>query len=209
MQTARNLHPIVATALLLLCLACAGGCGSGRRSVTIPAWQKNVEQYVKREGNGDPTILRDVRLPDSRRGYSMLGSDRPAESTDANGVLLGFRDISGRNWFIYLVGLVKQQRVEEIRLAALTFDADKLTWKLGRADPQALEKYRTFKQKQWRERFPQRGLPPPEYLGFPTADDHFQLTVSDGQVTVVNPSSGAQWELNLASAPKGKQHASK
>jgi hypothetical protein len=98
------------------------GCGGGARQASVSAWQKNVEQYVRVQGKGDPAVLRDLTLSDSRRGFAVVGSDRPSESTDANGVLIGFREIDGRGYFIYLVGVVERQRVKEIRLAALTTD---------------------------------------------------------------------------------------
>lgn len=183
---------------------CVVGCASGSRNVTIAVWEKNIEQYVTEQGKGDPTVLRDVTLPDSRRGYSVIGSDRPDVSSDANGVLLGHRQIGGRSWFIYLVGLVKRQSVEEIRLAALTVDGGKFEWKSGSGDTEALQKYRDYNTRSWRQRFPQRGTAPPEYLGFPRLDDQFQMTISDGQVVVAHPASGAQWELSIPASTKSR-----
>jgi hypothetical protein len=189
--------------LLLLCLT---GCGTGARSVTLPFWQKNVEQYVKQYGDGDPTVLRDVYLPDSRRGFSVIGSDRPAESSDVNGVLLGYRQIAGNYWLVYLVGVVKKQSVDEIRITALTADGGAFNWKVGNADTKALATYTAFGDRMWRERFVQRGLPPPEYLGFPRPDDHFQLNVTGEQISVVHTASGATWTLSIA-PPTGTRHA--
>lgn len=192
------------------CMTCAGvlllcvGCGSGTRNVTIPLWQKNIEQYVTREGGGDPAVLRDMKLPDDRRGYNMIGSDRPAESADANGVLLGFRQVNGRNWFIYLVGLVRKERVEQIRLAALTTDDGKFVWALGDADEEALRKYRDYNNRLWHLRFPQRGDPPQGYLGFPRPEDQFELALKDAQIIVVHPASGAEWELKIPAPAKSR-----
>jgi hypothetical protein len=189
---------------LLALLLLVAGCGSTSRNVTIPVWQKNVEQYVQKEGKGDPTVLRDVTLSESRRGYGVIGSDRPEKSTDANGVLLGHRQIQGRNWFIYLVGLVKEQKVQEIRLAAMTTDGTHFEWKLGAADSEALHKYRAYNDRLWHQRFPQRGMAPPQYLGFPLPDDDFQLSVTETMITATHPASGARWTLNLASAPAAR-----
>jgi hypothetical protein len=186
-----------AIGLCAILMLAALGCGGGSRSVSIPVWQKNVEQYVRNQGKGDPTVLRDVTLPDARRGYSVLGSDRPADSTDANGVLLGLAQHDGRRWFVYLVGLVKQLKVNEIRIAALSTDGGRYEWKLGENDREALSKYRGFHERMWKQRFPQRQSMPADYLNFPRPEDNFALSTSAGTVTVTHPPSGAAWELKL------------
>ena len=199
-----HIRRILSVTAPLLCTALLIGCGGGTRQVSIPAWQKNVEQYVKQQGRGDPAVLRDVTLADSRRGFAMIGADHPAESSDANGVLVGVRDVQGRPWFIYLVGLVKSQQVREIRAAALAADsAGKMTWKLGPGDTAALQAYRGYNDSLWKQRFPTRGSAPPEYLGFPRAEDNFQLKVSGDQITITHVASGARWELNLPAARRG------
>jgi hypothetical protein len=190
---------VLVTAILALG---AVGCGGGSRQASVAAWQKNVEQYVRVQGKGDPAVLRDLTLSDSRRGFAMVGSDRPADSADANGVLLGFREIDGRGYFIYLVGVVEKQRVSEIRPAALTTDGGRMEWKVAPNDTGALSNYRTYNEKFWKQRFPGRTSPPPQYLGFPTPDDHFQMSVSGNRVTVTHPPSGAKWELTLPNAPR-------
>ena len=188
---------------LCLILAPLGlGCGGGTRQASVAAWQKNVEQYVRVQGKGDPAVLRDMALTDSRRGFSMIGSDRPAESSEANGVLLGFREVDGRGYFIYLVGVVEKQKVNEIRPAALTTDGGRMEWKVGPNDTGALSTYRAYNDGFWRKRFPGRAAPPPQYLGFPTPDDHFQMSVSGNRVTIAHPPSGARWELTLPSTPR-------
>jgi hypothetical protein len=195
--TFRSMRLLPVRCALVLCAAMAGsGCGSGR-NVTVGFWQKNIEQYVRQQGKGDPTVLRDLSLPDTRRGFSAIGSDSPADSYDANGVLLGFRQVQGHEWFIYLVGVIRKQNVEEIRLAALHTDGAKFEWRTGANNPAALQKYREYGQQLWRKRFPQRGAPPPSYLGFPRAEDQFQLTVNDSRITTKHVASGAQWELAL------------
>ena len=190
--------------LLLTLAALATGCGSGARQVSVSAWQRNVEQYVKQQGKGDVTILRDVALPDSRRGFSMLGGDRPEESSDAHGVLIGVQPVGGRTWFVYLVGVVKKQKVDEIRLAALAGEGGKTQWKIGPSDKDALRAYQAHAQQTWKQRFPGRATPPPEYLGFPRPEDTFQMSVSGNQVTAIHPTSGARWQLALPPAPQRK-----
>src|SRR5687767_2455537 len=137
--------------LIILLVFLSVGCGGGSRQASVAAWQKNVEQYVRVQGKGDPAILRDVTLSDSRRGFGMVGSDRPAESADANGVLLGFREVEGRGYFIYLVGVVEKQKVNEIRVAALTTDGGRMEWKVAPNDTGALSTYRAYNEKFWRQ----------------------------------------------------------
>ena len=197
-----RIHSKLIPLLILLLLPLGIGCGGGSRQATVAAWQKNVEQYVRVQGKGDPAVLRDLTLSDSRRGFSMVGGDRPTESSEANGVLLGFREVEGRGYFIYLVGVVEKQKVNDIRLAALTTEGGKWEWKLAPSDRDALSAYRAYNDKHWRQRFPQRADPPPQYLGFPTPDDHFNMIVSGNRVTVTHPPSGATWELTLPNAPR-------
>ena len=173
------------------------GCGGGSRSVSIPVWQKNVEQYVRNQGKGDPTVLRDVTLPDARRGYSVIGSDRPSDSTDANGILLGLAQHDGRRWFVYIVGLVSKQKVGEIRLAALSTDGGRYEWKVGENDREALKTYRAYLEQMWKKRFPDRELMPADYLNCPRPEDNFAMSTSGSTVTVTHPPSGAGWELKL------------
>ena len=49
----------------------------------------------------------------------MISEPWPADSTDVNGVLLGFKKVGEKRWFVYLVGLSRDQKVEETRMAAL------------------------------------------------------------------------------------------
>ena len=194
-------HTLLKTAAVVALLMFVTGCGGGARQASVAAWQKNVEHYVRVQGKGDPAVLRDLTLSDSsRRGFAMVGSDQPAESADANGLLIGFHEVDGRGYFIYLVGVVERQRVKEIRLAALTTDAGKMAWKTGPNSSAALEAYRAYNEKLARQRFPDRKTPPPPYLGFPTPDDHFHMAVTGNRVTATHPPSGAKWELTLPTA---------
>lgn len=184
---------VIATCGLVLC-----GCGR----VTIPAWQKGVERYIANTGRGDPNILRDVTLPGSdRRGFAMLGHHDPDRSTDANGLLLAHRQFAGRPWFIYLVALVKDEKVREMRLSAMSDTRSKPRWRLGRRDKDSERAYRKYNLEQFRARFPERNKPPAEYLGFPRDADRFDLQDDgDGHLTVTHTPSGARWKLNLSSS---------
>ena len=191
----RTTAVLVAAAGLLM-IPC--GCAPETRSVSFGSWQKNVEHYVQEQGDADPASLRDLKLPDGRPGYGMLGADRTARATDASGVLLGFRQVNGGNWFFYLVGLVQKQKVTDIRLAALRVEDGQFQWLLGDRDHDSLRRYQNYNDGLWRSRFPQGGSPAPAYLGFPGQEDLFELSGDDAQITATHAASGAVWELNIA-----------
>src|SRR2546421_7194772 len=99
----RLIAPCVAVSLLVF----TGCASSPSQSVSLPIWQKAVEQYVREAGQGDPSALGDVTLPDGRHGFAVLGDPIVKNSTDAVGVLLGHRPLNGKLAFIYLVGVVE------------------------------------------------------------------------------------------------------
>src|SRR5687768_15757393 len=72
-----SMTPILRRVLapLLLLLFVSAGCTSGRR-VTILDWQNSVIKYVKDEGDGRPSVLRDVTIRGGRRGFAVLGHPR-------------------------------------------------------------------------------------------------------------------------------------
>lgn len=189
MRRISSLGSFVLVSLLL------GGCA---RHVSIPVWQRDVQSYVERVGDGNPLVLRDVTLRGDRPGFAVFSSERPENSTDANGLLLGHQMIDGRPHFLYLVGLVKRERTRDIRLAALSVHEGDYRWHLSERDSQAVEKYREFNLRQFRQRFPQRRRPPPEYTTFPRDSDRFFLAVEGNRVTAVHEPSGARWELVLS-----------
>jgi len=188
---------------LLLTLASAlaagaGGCSSSSKA-SLSSWQKSVTDYVNDKGAGDPVALRDVTLPDGRAGFSQLGQQDAAASTDANGVLLGYEQAGGHLWFVYLVGLVEKERVTDIRLAAMSMDRGKAMWKRGPAPKSSLDAYRRHGAKQAAERLPGRESLPPRYAGFPKPDDVFKLTKGNGgKLVATHDASGARWEVTLA-----------
>lgn len=171
------------------------GCGG---TASLASWQNGVERYVQDTGGGDPGVLRDVRLPDGRRGFAVIGNPDPRESTDANAVLLGHISVNGQSRFVYLVGVVERQSVNDIRLATLTINNGKYDWQSGKKDPVALKLYQQFHEKQWRERFPDRKTAPPDYTTFPQASDQFELKVGNQSITATHRDSGAVWELPIA-----------
>ena len=186
-------------ALAFIAIA-AAGCSS---QPTMSSWQKSITKYVDDQGRGNPMVLRDMTVPeDGRPGFSVIGHHDTRASTDVNGVLLGHEKVGGRNWFVYLVGLVEKERVTDVRLAAMSIRNGKETWKRGKASEQALDAYRAYGQKQAKERFPDRKSLPPRYTGFPRPDDVFKLTNENGKLTATHEASGATWELPLVSGKR-------
>jgi hypothetical protein len=181
----------VAVLFALNCVGCRG-------AASMQSWQHGVERFVQTTGGGDPTVLRDVKLPEGRRGFSVLGSPDPRESTDANAVLLGHQVINGKPWFIYLVGIVDKFEVKDIRLAALAAEKGKYDWMVGKKDDAALKTYRTYSDQLWRSRFPDRKSPPVEYMTFPQAADQFEMNASDQAIVATHAASGARWELPIS-----------
>jgi len=170
-----------------------GGCAS---SVSIPAWRQSVERYVRQQGQGDPNVLRNTTI-NSRHGFAMIGADDPKDSTDAKGVLVAYQRVGNRAWFIYLVGLVRRQVVEDIQLAALCADDGKFTWAMSGHNKAAVQTYKRHNEALARQRFGDRKQWPAEYEGFPREEDQFDLSVVGNRAAVVHGQSGARWEVEL------------
>lgn len=176
-----------------------GGCAS---SVSIGTWQKGVEQYVRQKGGGDPSVLRDMTFKGDRRGFAVFSANRPKHSTDVTGVLLGNVHVAERPWIVYAVGLVDEQQVEDVRVAALTVQSNRYTWRVSGADGAALKAYREYNHGLARRRFPNRRDEPADYTGFPRDEDRFDMTTQGTTIGVTHPTSGARWHLDVAARRK-------
>lgn len=187
---ARTLLPASLVCLLVI----ATGCAS---KPSVSSWQGSVNRYVRDKGDGDPTILREMTLPDGRRGFSIIEHHDKTQSTDVNGLLLGHERAAGRLWLVYLVGVVPKERVREMRLVAVSMDAGKTVWKRGPKAEPSFKRYRDHGLKQAKERFPERKDPPPRYTGFPRPDDVFTLSNRNGNLIATHEASGARWGLAL------------
>jgi hypothetical protein len=176
----------------VFCICLFTGCGGpNNQTVSLPIWQQHVEQYVHDFGKDDPTSLRDLTIPDGRKGFAVNGSPLPKDSTDAVGLLLAHRPVDGRPAFIYLVGIVDKEKLTDIRLAMLTFDNGKSHWHVSPANAGALETYRRSHPSTAGKESVQN---------FPAANDVFNLDVAGGRVTAVHAPSGASWTVTSASA---------
>jgi hypothetical protein len=184
----------VLTAIGILILVGAGGC---QPQVSMQTWQGNVDHYVWDQGNGDASVLRDVPTSGQWKGFAIITENDPASSMDVNGVLLAHRQIGSRTYFIYLVGLTRQQQVQDIRVALLWATPEGLQWRWGGGNNDALKAYSDFKSAQWKKLFPGRTDGPWSYTGFPGEGDMFKLSVTANRVTATHDASGAQWTLDI------------
>lgn len=185
--------------LLVVVVFLSTGCA---KSVNFDTWRAGVEDYVKNHGGGDPAVLRELNVDSSHAGYRRIGADRPSESTDAVGVLVGNAVVSDQPWMIFLVGLVDKQKVKDIRVAALSVRNGKYAWRMGKKDAKAMDAYVNYNKGLAHRRFPDRKNEPVEYLGFPREEDRFEMTQQAGSVGVTHPPSGAKWHATIASASK-------
>ncbi|MEA2736361.1 MAG: hypothetical protein QOE14_2812 [Humisphaera sp.] len=175
-------------------LALAGGCA---QSVDLGTWRRGVEQYVRDKGGGDPAVLREIDVTPSHHGYRIISANRPSESTDAAGVLVGTTNVSDRPWVVFLVGLIDKQKVKDIRVAALSVKDNKYTWRMGGKDPKALDAYVKFNKGLAHRRFPDRHKEPVDYLGFPREEDRFEMSTQGDAIGVAHPPSGGKWHVTV------------
>jgi len=186
---------VVTTCVSLLILLVAGGCSS---SASLSSWQDSVVKYVQLNGN-DPNVLRDVTLTGTRRGFGQIGGEDPRKSTDARGVLLAHRDISGRPWFVYLVGVVKSEKVDDIRLALLSYTGGHPTWHVSSKSPKSLKTYQHYNEGLWYQQHPgEKSKPTAGYTTFPRDEDRFDLAVNGSHAVATHTQSGAKWGADAA-----------
>ena len=185
--------------LIALLLFTLPGCnGAASQNSSLSGWQHAVESYVHDIGKDDPTSLGQVQIAGGRPGFAILGNPLPTESQDAVGLLLAHRPLAGKPAFIYLVGIVTKQQVNDIRLAVLTFDSQgKSHWTLGPANAPALDAYRKHRDATWHQEFPGRKDAPAGALNFPAPSDVFSVNSDAQRITVTHAASGASWTVAL------------
>ncbi len=194
----------------LLLLTLAGGCAAR----PIQAWQKSLESYVVDKGNGDLNVLRKTDLRPSEGDHSLIEASKGGipflgpTRTDANCVLLGLKQHDGRSWFVFLVGAVKYRgafvnfplddpQVTDIRLAAVSGDDGRFSWRVGLPDLEALQRYCEPQLEAWRRSHPSRAGSVEGPTTFPTPKDNFELTTGSATLIAVDGSSRARWTLEL------------
>ena len=172
-------------------LALAAGCASDPPAVTLNSWRQSLERYVWEQGNGDPNVLRDLSWDNVHKGFAVLGDPIPQRSTDAIGLLLAHRMIQGTPYFIFLVGLVREGGLVDVRPVALQVAAGKFDWFVGPSDAQALASYRRT------DRTLRDAASPAAPPAFPAASDRFDLTVDANRLVIRHAQSAAHWALIL------------
>ena len=199
--------------VVVVIIGLAGGCAG-----PVKAWQSSLERYVAVEGHGDLNVLRRTDRAPSESDFGLIAAARSGfpfirpRRTDANGVLLGHRDIDGRGWYVYLLGMVQyrgkwvdwpldEPRVTDIRLVAFTTHGDTFTWLIGDPDDAALQQYCLPQRERWQRSDPSRADSPDAPTVLPTDGDVFKLTVDPAVLTVVDEHSKAQWTLKMTEHP--------
>lgn len=181
------------TVLLVLAAMLASGCASDpAEPVSLPRWQRSLEQYVWQQADGDPTVLRDMSWDDVHPGFAMLGEALPEQSTDMFGLLLEHRRIEGKAYFVFLVATVHDRRVENLQPVALNVDAGHFHWFVGSSSPAALAAYsrwiRSSEGVAGGEDWP---------VHFPAPSDTFEVTAARQQIRIVHDQTGSTWTIDL------------
>jgi hypothetical protein len=195
-------------------LIASSGC-----TAPLHAWQKSLVRYVNKQGNGDLNVLRQPQGSPAEADYSMLGAGHGGfpffapTRTDAHGELLGRREVLGRDWFIYLLGMVEyrgtladwpvdEPRLTDVRLVAVTARDGTFQWLVSLPDPPSLEQYLRPQLEAWRRSDPSRATAMTPPTRFPTPADRLVLSADDDAITAVDEHSGARWTLDPAPQAK-------
>ncbi|HSU69335.1 MAG TPA: hypothetical protein VLJ39_20790 [Tepidisphaeraceae bacterium] len=187
---------------VLLVLVFAVGCAEEPpgEQPTLASWRKNVEQYVWEHGNGDPTILADMSWDDVHRGFAVIGDAQPGRSTDVIGLLVAHRRAEGGEgvpYFLFLVGVVDRDQLQELRAVALNVQGNQFHWYIGEDSPPSLARYRAWAEADRREAKPADPDPP----AFPRPGDVFDVKIENGsEFEILHRATGAAWGVNVSSA---------
>jgi len=176
---------------LWLCLAALlSGCAAGPpEPVSLQSWQRGLERYVWDQGNGDPNVLRDTSWDDVHAGFAIISDPLPDRSTDAIGLLLAHRRIEGRQYFLFLFGLLRSADLEDLRPVALNVERGQFHWVVARSEPASTAIYRRMTANGGKS------------ACFPAPSDLFGVQVAGNRLIVVHSASGAAWHLTLPAAP--------
>lgn len=178
------------------------GCTPSRPLAT---WQQGLTDYVTRQGNGDPNILRTMQASRSRDSLrpnwitfgelDVPGTMLPpfADTYDVQGVLVGQQQLGDKRWMVFLVATIRRDRtptgtIEDLRLAAFSPGAiGELFWRISPQEDPAVHRYAsTFAAKNG----PMPGV-------FPSPIDRFQFHADGADITVTEERSRATWHLSL------------
>ena len=181
--------------LIAISVGAAGGCA---QHATVRQWQASVDQTMSEAGSADPSVLRAAKMQDGRWVFRVLGQADANESTDQVGVLVGKTRVAGRNWFVFLLGTVKDHELVAARVAAMSAGSGRWAWSMGTDDKKALTKYRDYLTTRWDRLHPRRaGQVQPGFV-WPREGDELRMVAKDGNVTVREVKSGAAWSMTIA-----------
>lgn len=181
----------VCLCLALGAAACLAGCGGQGAKPTFDGWQDSLERRVETVGNGDISVLAMSDNTSPRIEHRVIGSESPGKKDDVNGVLLGRRQVAGRDWYVFIVGKVEEGTVSDIRVAAAAASAGSgLQWTMGQQNAAATNAYRDARQ-----RFRLQGSA--AAIAFPLEEDVFEIQTSDRSITVTERQTKAQWTAAL------------
>ncbi len=187
---------MMAAVVLLL-----AGCnpGSGSRPVSMGIWQSQMQTYIIEQANGDMNALRDLHLSPGQPGFRAFSHDRPEQSRDVVGLLIGVRALADRLWYVYLVGDIDREQATAMHLAAVAHAGVEFQWIIGEDSSNSTAAYLAHRERDWRERH--GGSDPPRFaLGFPSDGDRLSMQATGDTITVRDAASGAQWQLRLTLA---------
>ena len=207
-------HHIAGVACLALLVLSITGCGQPR---AVTAWQQQLEQYVSAYGQGNPAVLTRLSERPTRRAFDALGQPSGVitpNRTDANAILVGHASDGDHFWFVFLVGVVKQQggfmdvnfdrpNVQDIRAAAFCRDDGAFHWIVSEPDEPATEQYLAHQRQQWQRSHPDRDAQDKPHTRFPRPDDRFGLDRTGDTLTITHAATGASWALNLNQSASG------
>ena len=180
--------------ILVLLLLLASGCAADPPiSVSISSWRQSVERYIWDQGNGDPSVLRELSWDDRHRGFATFSDPMPSRSTDVDGLLLAHRQVEGRWFFVFLVAIVDHQSLRDLRPVALNVDQGIFQWNIAPDDDYALTHYRTW------------ALPEDHTASgtgnissaFPGPAEDFEVRINGRRITVLHAPSTAGWEVTV------------
>lgn len=187
----------------LMYLVLTSGCA---HQATVKQWQSSIQQTISEQSDADPSVLRAAPTEDGRRIYRINGQVDPDGSTDQVGVLVGDTTASGHQWFIFLLGTVKDHALEKARVAAMSPVAGRWQWAMGPDEPVATQKYQAYWARRWAKMHPNRAEEVQPGFAWPREADDFQMIADGSSVTVRELNSGAAWSLTIN--PPGRQGGS-
>jgi hypothetical protein len=165
----------------------------------ISAWQQALGRFISRNGHADPAVLSETQFARSRDvlrparitfGVLDVEASLPGkDGWDVTGVLVGNEVIGDRSWYVFTVGVVERSgyrpaSLVDVRVVGLSIRDRKPTWRTGRVEPQAVQRYR--------EAFAATGS-----VRFPADADAFTMKLFEERVSISELRSGAQWSLPL------------